>query len=59
MTSAMCALIRLAHGFPPGKTIDPDMIGEEQEPDREQKEEEERIEKLNRKKKRKQLIART
>jgi hypothetical protein len=55
----MCALIRLAHGFPPGKTIDPDMIGEEQEPDREQKEEEERIEKLNRKKKRKQLIART
>jgi len=29
MTSAMCALIRLAHGFPPGKTIDPDVVGEE------------------------------
>ena len=29
MTLAMHALIRLAHGFPPGKTIDPDVVGEE------------------------------
>ena len=29
MTLAMCAFIRLAHGFPPGKTTDPDVVGEE------------------------------
>ncbi|MBW1967541.1 MAG: hypothetical protein JRG77_08995 [Deltaproteobacteria bacterium] len=29
MTSAMHALIQLAHGFPPGKTTDPDVVGEE------------------------------
>ena len=29
MTLAMHALIRLAHGFPPGKTIDPDVVGKE------------------------------